>query len=93
MKQFRAFLDKLMQTAENLIKVGSQYEEHDQDYKSQINAQVSSLDLPPVMEIGVDAAYVLCADDSALARAKSTVSSNTTIPPWPSRPPLAASAS
>ncbi|WP_194894305.1 alpha/beta fold hydrolase [Catenulispora pinisilvae] len=27
-----------------------------------------SLDLPPVTEIGVDAAYVLCADDSALAR-------------------------
>lgn len=27
-----------------------------------------SLDLPRVTEIGVDAAYVLCADDSALAR-------------------------
>jgi hypothetical protein len=27
-----------------------------------------SLDLPPVTEIGVDVAYVLCADDSALAR-------------------------
>ncbi|HEY4460448.1 MAG TPA: alpha/beta hydrolase [Pseudonocardiaceae bacterium] len=27
-----------------------------------------SLDLPPLTEIGVDAAYVLCADDNALAR-------------------------
>jgi hypothetical protein len=27
-----------------------------------------SLDLPPVTEIGLDAAYVLCADDIALAR-------------------------
>ncbi|MET9488710.1 MULTISPECIES: WXG100 family type VII secretion target [unclassified Nocardia] len=40
--------DKLVQTTENLIRVGSNYEEHDQDYKAQINAQVSSLDLPPV---------------------------------------------
>jgi hypothetical protein len=27
-----------------------------------------SLDLPPVTKIGLDAAYVLCADDIALAR-------------------------
>jgi hypothetical protein len=27
-----------------------------------------SLDLPPVTQIGMDAAYVLCADDNALAR-------------------------
>ncbi|WP_067543893.1 WXG100 family type VII secretion target [Nocardia crassostreae] len=40
--------DKLMQTAETLIKVGSNYEEHDQDYAAQVKAQVSSLDLPPV---------------------------------------------
>ncbi|MFI1915116.1 WXG100 family type VII secretion target [Nocardia sp. NPDC020380] len=40
--------DKLMNTAENLVKVGSNYEEHDQNYASQVNAQISSLDLPPV---------------------------------------------
>ncbi|MEV6771358.1 WXG100 family type VII secretion target [Nocardia sp. NPDC051030] len=40
--------DKLMDTAEKLIKVGSNYEDHDQDYASQVKAQISSLDLPPV---------------------------------------------
>lgn len=40
--------DKLMQTTENLIKVGSNYEEHDRDYAAQVNNQISSLDLPPV---------------------------------------------
>ncbi|WP_196054493.1 WXG100 family type VII secretion target [Nocardia aurantiaca] len=40
--------DKLMHTAETLIKVGSNYEEHDRDYESKVNAQISSLDLPAV---------------------------------------------
>ncbi|MGW4243792.1 WXG100 family type VII secretion target [Nocardia sp. NPDC004722] len=40
--------DKLMHTAETLIKVGSNYEDHDQDYKAKVNAQMSSLDLPAV---------------------------------------------
>ncbi|UGT39615.1 WXG100 family type VII secretion target [Nocardia yamanashiensis] len=40
--------DKLMQTSENLIKAGSSYEDHDRDYSAQVNAQMSSLDLPAV---------------------------------------------
>ncbi|MEU0540259.1 WXG100 family type VII secretion target [Nocardia sp. NPDC005978] len=40
--------DKLMTTTENLIRVGSNYEEHDRDYEARVKAQTSSLDLPPV---------------------------------------------
>ena len=40
--------DKLMHTTETLIKVGSHYEEHDNDYESKVDAQISSLDLPAV---------------------------------------------
>ncbi|MFJ9370246.1 WXG100 family type VII secretion target [Nocardia sp. NPDC101769] len=40
--------DKLMHTAETLIKVGSNYEEHDRNYESKVDAQISSLDLPAV---------------------------------------------
>ncbi|APE33299.1 hypothetical protein BOX37_04190 [Nocardia mangyaensis] len=40
--------DQLAQTAESLIKVGSDYEAQDVEYSSRISNQVSSLDLPPM---------------------------------------------
>ncbi len=40
--------DELAQNAENLIKVGSAYEEADRTYAERIQRQVSSLDLPPL---------------------------------------------
>ncbi|MGO4615579.1 WXG100 family type VII secretion target [Nocardia sp. 2YAB30] len=40
--------DKLMETSEKLIKAGSTYEDQDTDFAQQVQAQVSSLELPPV---------------------------------------------
>lgn len=40
-----------------------------------------SLDLPPVTEIGVDAAYVLCADDNALARPGTEIAARLGVDP------------
>ncbi|MFQ6324551.1 WXG100 family type VII secretion target [Nocardia sp. NBC_01009] len=40
--------DKLMETSEKLIKAGSSFESQDTDFAQQVQAQVSSLDLPPV---------------------------------------------
>ncbi|MBA4857711.1 WXG100 family type VII secretion target [Nocardia farcinica] len=40
--------DKLMETSEKLLKMSGQFNEHDQDHASKVQAQVSSLDLPPV---------------------------------------------
>ncbi|MGW4117374.1 WXG100 family type VII secretion target [Nocardia sp. NPDC004711] len=48
MQRYYFQADKLVHTAETLIKVGSNYEEHDKDYESKVNAQISSLDLPAV---------------------------------------------
>ncbi|MFI1240406.1 WXG100 family type VII secretion target [Nocardia salmonicida] len=39
--------DQLMQTSENLRKMSGTLTDHDQAFSSQVNAQVSSLDLPP----------------------------------------------
>ncbi|WP_067861457.1 WXG100 family type VII secretion target [Nocardia shimofusensis] len=38
--------DKLMETAQNLMKVSGQVSDHDTDFASQVQTQVSSLDLP-----------------------------------------------
>jgi WXG100 family type VII secretion target len=40
--------DKLMETSEKLIKAGSSFEDQDLDFSRQVQAQVSSLDLPAV---------------------------------------------
>jgi WXG100 family type VII secretion target len=40
--------DKLMETADNLLKMSGQFSDHDQDHARKVQAQVSSLDLPPV---------------------------------------------
>jgi len=40
--------DKLVETAEKLVKAGSNYEDHDTQFAQQVSKQVSSLDLPAV---------------------------------------------
>ncbi|MFD3592296.1 WXG100 family type VII secretion target [Nocardia sp. NPDC058640] len=40
--------DQLMQTSENLRKMSGTLTDHDQAFSAQVNAQVSSLDLPAV---------------------------------------------
>ncbi|MFC6009667.1 WXG100 family type VII secretion target [Nocardia lasii] len=40
--------DQLIQTSENLRKMSGTLTDHDQAFSSQVNAQVSSLDLPAI---------------------------------------------
>ncbi|MGN2641574.1 WXG100 family type VII secretion target [Nocardia takedensis] len=40
--------DKLMETAEKLVKMSGSFQDQDDSFSSKVQAQVSSLDLPPV---------------------------------------------
>ncbi|WP_329415683.1 WXG100 family type VII secretion target [Nocardia vinacea] len=40
--------DKLAETAEKLVKMGTSFQDQDDEFSSKVHAQVSSLDLPAV---------------------------------------------